>query len=91
MPALQQSRGDLNESLKDSSRGSSEGKGWIRSLLVVSEVAMACVLLVGAGLLIRSFMRVMEVDMGFQPEHAATMRVDPGPANCMAPSRRTAT
>jgi predicted permease len=80
VPALQQSRGDLNTSLKDSSRGSSEGKGWIRSVLVVSEMAMACVLLVGAGLLIRSFVRVLDVDMGFQPEHAATMRVDPGPA-----------
>ncbi len=80
VPALQQSRGDLNETLKDSSRGSSEGKGWIRSLLVVSEVAMACVLLVGAGLLIRSFMRVLEVDMGFQPARAATLRVDP-PSN----------
>jgi predicted permease len=81
VPALQQSKGDLNESLKDSNRGSSEGKGkgWIRSVLVVSEVAMACVLLVGAGLLIRSFLRVMDVDLGFQPERAATMRVDPGP------------
>jgi predicted permease len=81
VPALQQSKGDLNEALKDSNRGSSEGKGkgWIRSVLVVSEVAMACVLLVGAGLLIRSFLRVMEVDLGFQPERAATMRVDPGP------------
>src|SRR5580700_3092006 len=81
VPALQQSRGDLNETLKDSGRGSSEGrgKGWIRSVLVISEVAMACVLLVGAGLLIRSFMRVLDVDLGFQPEHAATMRVDPGP------------
>jgi len=77
VPALQQSRGDLNESLKDSSRGSSEGRAWIRSLLVVSEVALACVLLVGAGLLIRSFMHVLDVDMGFQPEHAATLRVDP--------------
>jgi predicted permease len=82
VPAIHQSRGDLNESLKDSNRGSSEGKGkgWIRSVLVVSEVAMACVLLVGAGLLIRSFVRVLDVDMGFQPEHAATLRVDPGPA-----------
>ncbi len=77
VPALQQSRGDLNEALKDSSRGSSEGKGWIRSLLVISEVGMACVLLVGAGLLIRSFVHVLDVDMGFQPEHAATLRVDP--------------
>jgi predicted permease len=80
VPALQQSRGDLNESLKDSGRGTSEGKGkgWIRSALVVSEVAMACVLLVGAGLLIRSFVRVLDVDMGFKAAQAATMRVDPG-------------
>jgi predicted permease len=77
VPAVQQSRGDLNESLKDSSRGSSEGRSWIRSLLVVSEVAMACVLLVGAGLLIRSFVQVLDVDMGFQPLRAATLRVDP--------------
>lgn len=77
VPAVQQSRGDLNESLKDSSRGSSEGRSWIRNLLVVSEVAMACVLLVGAGLLIRSFVRVLDVDMGFQPLRAATLRVDP--------------
>ncbi len=80
VPAVQQSRGDLNESLKDSGRGSSEGKGrgWIRSVLVISEVAMACVLLVGAGLLIRSFVRVLDVDMGFKAAQAATMRVDPG-------------
>jgi predicted permease len=79
VPALQQSKGDLNESLKDAGRGTSEGKGrgWIRSALVVAEVAMACVLLVGAGLLIRSFMRVLDVDMGFQAAKAATLRVDP--------------
>ena len=79
VPAWQQSREDVNGALKDSSRGSSEGKGWIRSVLVVSEVAMACVLLVGAGLLIRSFVRVLDVDMGFQAARAATMRVDPPP------------
>ena len=81
VPALQQSRGDLNESLKDSGRGSSEGKGkgWVRSVLVIAEVAMACVLLVGAGLLIRSFVRVLDVDMGFSAQHAATLRVDPRP------------
>jgi predicted permease len=44
---------------------------------VVSEVAFACVLLVGAGLLIRSFLRVLDVDMGFHPERAAAIRVDP--------------
>src|SRR5262249_28153343 len=48
-----------------------------RSILVVAEVAFACVLLVGAGLLIRSFLRVLDVDLGFQPERGATVRVDP--------------
>ena len=45
---------------------------------MVAEIAYACVLLVGAGLLIRSFMRVLDVDLGFRPERAAAMRVDPG-------------
>ena len=49
----------------------------MRNALVVSEIAFACVLLVGAGLLIRSLIRVLDVDMGFQPARAATIRVDP--------------
>ena len=49
----------------------------MRNALVVSEIAFACVLLVGAGLLIRSLVRVLDVDMGFQPARAATIRVDP--------------
>ena len=69
----------IHDSLKDATRGSTEGRGrkWVRSSLVVSEIAFACVLLVGAGLLIRSFIRVLDVDMGFEPAGAATMRVDP--------------
>ena len=51
--------------------------GWIRSALVVSEIAFACVLLVGAGLLMRSFVRVLDVNLGFQPERAMSVRVDP--------------
>jgi predicted permease len=79
-PALQSKTGSLHDTLKDSTRGSTEGKrrNWVRGALVVSEVAFACVLLVGAGLLIRSFLRVLEVDLGFRPERAAAMRVDPG-------------
>ena len=44
---------------------------------MISEIAFACVLLVGAGLLMRSFLRVLDVNLGFRPERAAAMRVDP--------------
>jgi len=78
-PALHVPSLDLHDALKDTSRGSTEGLrgSWVRSALVVSEIAFACVLLVGAGLLIRSFLRVLEVDAGFRPERAAALRVDP--------------
>jgi predicted permease len=78
-PALQIRTFSIHDALKDTSRGSTEGKGhtWIRSGLVISEVAFACVLLVGAGLLIRSFLRVLDVNLGFRPERAAAVRVDP--------------
>jgi predicted permease len=78
-PAFLARSAALHDSLKDASRGSTEGRGrrWVRSALVVSEIAFACVLLVGAGLLIRSLIRVLDVDMGFEPARAATIRVDP--------------
>lgn len=80
VPALRVPAAALHDPLKDANRGSSEGRShsWIRSSLVVSEVAFACVLLVGAGLLIRSFLRILDVDLGFRPERAAALRVDPG-------------
>jgi predicted permease len=76
-PGLKMSRGDLQESLKDSGHGTSAGRKHdrMRSVLVVSEVALACILLVGAGLLLRSFLRVMDIDLGFQPSRAAAMQV----------------
>jgi putative ABC transport system permease protein len=79
-PAIHVSRWDIHESLKDATRGSSEGVSgsWIRVALVVGEVALACVLLVGAGLLIKSFLRLMEVDPGFRPEHAVAWRIETG-------------
>jgi putative ABC transport system permease protein len=79
VPALQIS-GDEHGALRDSTRGSSEGKGraWIRGALVVSEIALACMLLVGAGLLLRSFLTLLDVDLGFQPNHAVAWRVDVG-------------
>jgi predicted permease len=78
-PALRVSSISLNSALKDSSRGASVDKrhGRIRGILVMCEVALACVLLIGAGLLIRSFLRVMDVDLGFRPQSAVSLRVDP--------------
>jgi predicted permease len=79
LPALQVRSFAVGEALKDGSRGSSGGhrNGWVRNGLVVSEIAFACTLLVGAGLLMRSFVRVLDLNLGFEPERAATMRVDP--------------
>ncbi len=78
MPGLRMASGNLHESLKDSGLGSGQGSKHerIRSVLVVSEVALACMLLVGAGLLLRSFLHVLDVDLGFQPERAAAIKVD---------------
>jgi len=74
-PALSASRPDLNEALKEGARGASGNSGLSRGALVVAEVALTLVLLVGAGLLIRSLWRVMQINPGFDPEGALTMQV----------------
>ncbi|HEX6462967.1 MAG TPA: FtsX-like permease family protein, partial [Vicinamibacterales bacterium] len=76
-PAFSAPEPVLHDALKDASRGSTGRRAWIRRALVVSEVAFACVLLVGAGLLMRSFVRVLDVQLGFRPSQAVTVRVDP--------------
>jgi putative ABC transport system permease protein len=77
VPALHASRPNLNETLKDAGRGSTEGgrRQMIRSTLVVVEVAMALVLLVGAGLMIKSFLRLQNVDPGFNPNNALAVSI----------------
>jgi predicted permease len=79
LPALQASSSSVREGLEDASRGSTGGKrhAWIRDGLVICEIAFACTLLIGAGLLMRSFVRVLDVKLGFQPERAAALRIDP--------------
>jgi len=76
-PAIRLASGNLQSVLTDSGLGSGQSKRHdrVRSVLVVSEIALACVLLVGAGLLLRSFLRVLDVDLGFQPSHAAAISI----------------
>jgi predicted permease len=80
VPALQASGTSESEALKDAGRGMSGSRraAWTQNALVISQVALACVLLVGAGLLIRSFLHVLNVDIGFQPERASSWRISAG-------------
>ncbi|UCG86588.1 MAG: FtsX-like permease family protein, partial [Gemmatimonadota bacterium] len=78
VPALQFSQAREAEVINDSSRGSTEGKrsAALREGLVVGEVGLACVLLVAGGLLLRSFLSVLDVDLGFQPAGAVAWEVE---------------
>lgn len=99
VPALRIARGNLQGALKDAGPGATQSRQHerTRATLVVSEVALACMLLVGAGLLLRSFMRVLDVDLGFEPSHAATINIDyddggniPGAKPGLVSARRSA-
>ncbi|HKQ79270.1 MAG TPA: ABC transporter permease [Blastocatellia bacterium] len=74
-PALQASRPNLIEGLKEGERGSSGPRQRLRSALVAGEVALTLTLLVSAGLLIQSFRRVLQVDPGFKAQNLLTMQV----------------
>ena len=82
LPALQASRPDLHGAMKEGGRGSSEGRGGrrVRSALVVSEFAVAAVLLVVAGLFVRSLDNAKEIDLGFEPEQTLLATVSPDAA-----------
>jgi predicted permease len=79
LPALRSSQVNPQDALKEAGRSHTAGKSerGVHRFLIVSETALALVLLVGAGLLIESFAAVMRVDMGFQPQHVLVMEVQP--------------
>ncbi|HYX43290.1 MAG TPA: ABC transporter permease [Pyrinomonadaceae bacterium] len=76
-PAIQISKANLNEALKEGGRSATGGahRNYVRSLLVVSEVALSLLLLVGAGLLMKSFLNLQRADIGFNPDHVLTLRI----------------
>jgi predicted permease len=74
VPAIQSSRADLQPVLKEGGRDSRVATGWLRRALVVGEVAASVVLVAAALLLARSFQRLLDVDAGFNPSHALTLR-----------------
>jgi len=91
-PALQASKADLNEALKDTSRGSTGGsrRARIRGGLVVAEVALSVVLLIGAGLLIRSFLLLQNVDTGFNAVHLLVANISLPNSRYAQPAQRAA-
>ena len=74
-PALQASKTDLNESLKETERGSTGRRQALRGALVVSEVALALVLLIGAGLMVKSLWQLQRIDTGFDPSHVLALQL----------------
>jgi putative ABC transport system permease protein len=77
LPAWQASKIDLNEALKEGGRSAMSGvrSSYLRGLFVVAEFALALVLLIGAGLMIRSFLQLQAVDPGFNAQNLLTMRI----------------
>ena len=87
-PAVQGSSVNLHEALKEGDRGSSRGRGRTRSALVIAEVGISLVLLAGAGLLVKSFVRLMQVDPGFDAERLLVFNV--GLPSSSEPTRQDA-
>lgn len=77
LPALQSSRVDPGQSLHEGGRTAtgSRHSGRLRNVLVVSEISLACVLLTGAGLMLRSFLNLLNLDVGFEQQHVLTATI----------------
>jgi len=91
-PALQLSKTNVNQTLRDEGRGSTGGhkRVQLRGLLVVSQVALSLLLLIGAGLLVRSFSRLLRVDPGFDPQNVLTMNVSLPTVKYSVPQKQVA-
>jgi predicted permease len=90
VPGLQASRANLNDALKEGGRGGeSIGRKKTRGMLVACETALALVLLMGAGLMVRSFMRLQAIDTGFDPRHVLSMVVSVAGTQDAEPGRRS--
>ena len=90
-PALQSSRLDLNEALKEGGRQTSAGTSHrLRSAMVVTEIALAVVLLVGAGLMMKSLLRLLQTNVGFNTENVMTMTVVLPPSKYTDPNQQIA-
>jgi putative ABC transport system permease protein len=91
-PAIQFSKPDLIEALKSGGRTSSDGSSHnrLRNVLVVAEVSMAMVLLIGAGLLLKSFVHLISVDPGLKADHVLTMEVSPPAITYPSPAQKAA-
>ncbi len=79
IPAWQALKADVNEGLKEGGRQSSRGRGRLRNGLVIAEVALSLVLLVGAGLMMRTFTRINQLDWGFNPDNLLTLQININP------------
>lgn len=90
-PALQLAHLDLNRALRDEGRGASMGRARARmkSLLVVSQIALSLVLLIAAGLLLRSFSRLLHVDPGFDAKNLLTMNISLSTTKYATPQQQT--
>ena len=88
VPALAASKPDLHQTLKESGRGAAGGRRRLRETLVVAELALALVTLIGAGLLMNSFLKLQGVDPGFNPRNALAMTVSlAGASQYVGPAR----
>jgi predicted permease len=88
VPALRATRVDLSSAMKESSRSVAASRGWLSKGLLVTQVAVSVVLLIGAGLFVRTLQNLRSVDVGFSPDNILMFRINPA-LNGYSPERMT--